>query len=126
MSHAKPWQIAVVALGLIGGIGGVVYAVRSNPALDLAKSILYVDAQTGELFDVQIPSKGSLGVPEKNPTTGKDTLLPVFKDDSGTWRVSDRYKAVVVDMGLKPEELAVDPKTGVAKVKEGNPRKVNR
>lgn len=126
MSQAKPWQIAVVALGLLGGIGGVVYAVRSNPGLDLAKSILYVDAQTGELFDVVIPSNGSLGIPEKNPTTGKDTLLPVFKDDAGTWRVSDRYKGSVGTLGLKPEELAVDPKTGVAKVKEGSPRKVNR
>lgn len=126
MMHAKPWQIAVVALGLIGGVAGIVYAVRSNPGLDLAKSILYVDAQTGELFDIEIPSKGSLGVPEKNPTTGKDTLLPVFKDDSGTWRVSERYRGSVGGMGVKPEELALDAKTGVVKVKEGNPRKVSR
>jgi hypothetical protein len=126
MSHAKPWQIAVVALGLIGGIGGIVYSVRSNPGLDLAKSILYVDAQTGELYEIDIPSKGSLGIPEKNPSTGKDTLLPVFQDDSGSWRVSERYKSALSDMGLKPDELAVDPKTGLVKVKEGNPKKVSK
>lgn len=126
MSQAKPWQIAVVALGLVGGIAGVVYAVRSNPGLDLAKSILYVDAQTGELFDMVIPSKGSLGVPEKNPTTGKDTLLPVFQDESGNWRVSDRYKGAIGGMGLKPDELAVDAKSGMAKVKQGSPKRVSK
>lgn len=126
MLHAKPWQIAVVALGLLGGIGGVVYAVRSNPGLDLASSVPMVDVITGELYDFEIPKKGSLVFPEINPTTGKETLFPITKDDAGNWKLAERYAGGLKLLSVKPEELAVDPVSGIVRVKDGKPKRISR
>lgn len=126
MSHAKPWQIAVVALGLIGGIGGIVYSLRSNPGLDLADSVPMVDVLTGELYDFEIPKKGSLVFPEINPATGKETLFPITKDESGNWKLAERYAGGLKQLNLKPEELVVDEATGIVRVKDGKPKRISR
>lgn len=126
MSQAKPWQIAVVALGLIGGVGGVVYSFRSNPGLNLADSVPMVDVMTGELYDFEVPKKGSLVFPEINPTTGKETLFPIIKDDAGNWKLAERYAGGLKLLKAKPEELAVDSATGIVKVKEGKPKRISR
>lgn len=126
MSQAKPWQIAVVALGLLGGVGGVVYAVRSNPGIELASSVPMVDVITGELFDFEIPKKGSLVFPEINPATGKETLFPVIKDEAGNWKLAERYAGGLQDLKMKPEELAVDRATGAVRVKDGKPKRISR
>lgn len=126
MQSAKPWQIAVVVLGLLGGVAGIVFAFRANPGLDLADSVMMVDVVSGELFEFAIPKKGSLVFPEIHPDTRKETLFPVYKDPSGAWKLVERYSGALPSLNLKPEEMAVTAATGLVKVKSEKIRKISR
>ena len=55
------------AFGL-GPFGGLV------STTNLADSVPMVDVMTGELYDFEVPKKGSLVFPEINPTTGKEKV----------------------------------------------------
>jgi hypothetical protein len=85
MNGIKPWQLAIVIVGLIGGIGLVVWNVMGKGEIRRPDSILLMDVITGDRFIADVSGRKSVFIPEKNPETGKYTLVIIHKADDGTW-----------------------------------------
>ncbi len=81
---AKPWQLVVIALGVLGGIGGVTWMIMNDEAVELTHEVTLADVTTGELFTVST-KKRSVIIPEVSPTSGKQTLVRVEKNAQGKW-----------------------------------------
>jgi hypothetical protein len=118
MGNAKPWQIAVIVIGLLAGAGMIVVSAFTGDAPRLAKSLTVVDVETGDLFEIDV-GKGMISFPIKNPNNSKLSLMPVYKGDGGNWFVASRYLNDISSLaGVKPE--AIDAASGkVAKVGSG-------
>ena len=91
MSGAKPWQIALIVIGLLAGVVGLVFALGSMGPVETASRITLVDVYTGELFEADAAGR-TVMIPELNPDTGEATLFPITKDEeTGEWRIAGRY-----------------------------------
>jgi len=123
MDKAKPWQIAVVVIGLLAGAGMVVMSIFNSDAPRLANSLTVVDIETGDLFEIGV-GKGMISFPIKNPNNGKVSLMPVYKGEGGHWFVASRYLGDIGTLdGIKPD--AIDASSGkVTKVGDG-PRSIS-
>ncbi|MEM1072007.1 MAG: hypothetical protein AAGB48_04815 [Planctomycetota bacterium] len=123
MNGAKPWQIALIVLGLIGGIAGVVFALGSNSGPDMADSMVLVDIETGNLYSVSIKNR-SVMTPMEHPDTGRRTLHRVIRDDEGGYKISRRRLG-----GLQNDELVntdvVDLDSGRILVDNGDPTRIS-
>jgi hypothetical protein len=97
MQGVKPWQLAVIVIGLLVGGGLITWQGFSPGAVKLADSIMLVDVTTGEIFEAPLPSDRTVGFPAKSPTTGKETLLPATQIE-GKWFVGSRYREFVKDI----------------------------
>lgn len=93
----KPWHYALF-VAAIGALAFASFSAFSKPSARVAKSMLMVDINTGQLYEFDI-SKVSMIIPEVSPETGKQTLYPVRKGEDGKWYASPRYIE------------AIDPKT---------------
>jgi hypothetical protein len=82
---AKPWQIAVIAIGALGAIGGVTYVILHDEPVDLKHEVTLADVSTGELYTVSTKKRPVI-IPEVSPTSGKQTLVRVQKDPQGKWK----------------------------------------
>jgi len=122
MRQVKLWQI-VLFVAAAGAILFTVLATR-GPGLDLADSIVMVDVETGELFSFSIDGKRGVGIPNYNPRSGRLTLLPVARDDSGAWMLTERARPMVADLGVEPHAV-MDVTSGKVKT-VGTPRRVSR
>jgi hypothetical protein len=87
MVQLKPWQIAVIAIGLIGLVGGIAFTMFSGPRIHTPDSITMLDVQTGDRFVFDTSGRRAVIVPSKHPDTGERTLLPLYEED-GRWFVS--------------------------------------
>jgi hypothetical protein len=105
----KPWQIGLFAVALIAMTFSIMRSCQGDE-LGLAKQLDMVDAVTGDRFVVKIPGSGSMNVPGKNPATGELTLLPYYKDESGAFKVNDRYAAPIAKKS-KGGTFSFDAKT---------------
>ena len=123
MQQLKPWQIVLFVLA-IAALSFGIFKSCSGQNLDLANSIVMVDVETGELFSFDIGGKRGVGVPNFNPDSGKLSLLPVTKDETGTWRLTDRAKPIVKDLEVKASAI-VDIDTGEVTT-VGSPKKVRK
>jgi len=94
MQGVKPWQLAVIVIGLLVGGGLIAWQGFASDEVRLADSILLVDVTTGEIFEAPLPRGRTVGFPAKNPKTGKETLLPASQLD-GKWFVGSRYREFV-------------------------------
>jgi hypothetical protein len=90
MGEVKPWQIAVIVVGLIVMVGGVAYSCRSSERVDFATSIIMVDVTTGELIASPLPANKTVQFPAVNPGTKFATFYPAEQKD-GQWFVSSMY-----------------------------------
>ncbi len=108
---AKPWQIAVIAGGLLLGGGLLVWQTMGTTAEDahMTKTVMLVDVTSGQIYKADT-RKGGVLFPARSPETGKRALLPVHKDDSGKWVVSPRYLDILQQ--VEAENKVVDAKTG--------------
>lgn len=84
------------------------------PAPELAHKVMLVDVTNGQLFEFATDKK-AVALPEKNPETGQETLLPVLKEADGKWRVSPRHLGIMTEIKPQPSAL-VDTKTGEVRV----------
>ena len=109
MGEAKPWQIAVVVVGLLTLVGMVVWQCNSGK-VKLASSITLVDVETGQLIEAPLPKNRSVLFPATHPDTKRATLFPAHRNESGGWEVSGRYVPYVKSKDIDPK--AVDLKTG--------------
>ncbi len=106
----KPWQIGLFAVSGVALIVSIVSTLRSSDDLGLATKLEMVDILTGDRFVVKIPGSGSMGIPGKNPQTGEATLVPYYQDETGAFKVNDRYAMPLVKR-LKGSAFAFDQST---------------
>lgn len=116
---AKPWQIMVIVLGLVGGGGFLAWNLFSVEDDGVSDSYLLIDVESGTIFRVD-NTKYHLGLPATNPETGKVSLIGLSRDDGGLF-VSKRDLATLqlVDAGVPNK--AVDPTTGELLITPGKP-----
>jgi hypothetical protein len=107
----KPWQIAVIVIGLLVGLGSVVYQLLAPSGPDLPDSMLLIDVETGQLYRADISGKGVM-LPARRPETGKIALLRVRSEDGGKYYVADRDLGLLqyLDQGI--EVKAIDVESG--------------
>ncbi len=79
--QAKPVQIAVIVIGLLIGVVGIVLAVSKSGSPQTAASVMLVDVTTGEMFDAGT-KKRTLVLPMEHPETGANTLMRVGYDEA--------------------------------------------
>jgi hypothetical protein len=111
MGGAKPWQIAVVVLGILSLLWVLIYQLGStSTAPETRQDFVLVDIDTGELFKVHRPDDRSLPIPAVRPGTQKLNLLPVEKTDNG-WAVPEQFRNLLT----KDMPAVGDLATGVMK-----------
>ena len=103
----KPWQIVIIALGLVVGVGSIVYAVISGSWLPVSSVTHCVDIETGDCIGLAARSSCRLGIPE----SGKICLVRVTKDDDGQWIVKRRDLQSMANLPAEVKNAAVDPET---------------
>lgn len=98
MSQIRPWQAAlfVVALLVLGVSLG--WSILGRQRVRNADAVVLVDAHTGDLYRYPVTGRRAVMLPEKNPDTGEYTLLSVYKDDEGNWRLTGGATAALADM----------------------------
>jgi hypothetical protein len=115
MSGVKPWQIGVIVVGLLVGTASAVYSFTRAGNVTLPHRSVWVDVETGDLFDVDT-SRSPLLAPAMHPVTRRYSLLRTTKSDSGAVRIADRHMSILdeLDKAVKPE--AVNLETGEVKL----------
>lgn len=122
MGDAKPWQIVLIVVAVVG-LGFSVWRFGFTKGPDLPDSVLLVDVKTGNLFELQLGGRKAAYYPEKHPDTGERTLMPVIKRDDGVWQIGPRILPALED--VQGETPAVtDTSTGVVNVVDERPRRI--
>lgn len=120
MGGAKPWQIAVIVVGVGTLLFMVTRTLLKGDEVDLINTMTLVDVQTGDLFSVYRPNDRSVPAPATNPDTGTRTLFIVFKEPDG-WKVP----SPINQMLSKDMRAVQDPRTGLVNAKEMKPKHVD-
>ena len=117
MSGAKPWQIALIVIGLLAGVAGLVVALTGGSRVEMADSAVLVDVTTGELYRVNINNR-SITIPMKRGDTGERVLLHASKDETtGRWTVPQRYRIALQQFnGI--DTVDIDRESGVIDIPE--------
>jgi hypothetical protein len=97
MQGVKPWQLAVIVIGLLVGGGLIAWQGLTSNEVKLAESVVVVDVLTGELFEVPLPEGQAISFPLKNPNSGKAALIPAAQVD-GKWFVRTRFREFVPEL----------------------------
>lgn len=119
MGGAKPWQIAVIVLGIGVLLFMITRTLLSKDETNLINEMTLVDVETGDLFSVYRADNMSVMTPARNPDTGKLTLFIVFKEGE-TWKVPAPFNQM-----LKKDMKAVqDPYSGLVTAKDQKPKRV--
>lgn len=108
MDNVKPWQLivivaAVIAVGFVGWKFG--FGSKRIPQHD---SILLVDVVTGTLYDAHKGDAKGILLPARAPDTNERTLFPVEEDESGVWRVRERYFGLYKTMQINSDLVGPD------------------
>jgi len=112
MSGAKPWQLILIGVGLLGA---VVCFLIFNPFVDpveaqMARRVYLVDVSSGELFEVSTKERG-IAPPLRNPETQKVSLVPVKEGENGSdWYVSSRHMALLEMVEVEVSAVEEDGK----------------
>ncbi|GAB5495373.1 MAG: hypothetical protein Phyf2KO_04530 [Phycisphaerales bacterium] len=111
--QAKPVQIAVIVIGLLVGVVGIVLAVTGGNKVDLADRMIFVDVTSGDFYSVSDRGR-SLLIPYRNPESQERTLFPAEQDEaSGSWKLKSRYLDGLdsidsIHRSIDPESGAID------------------
>lgn len=116
----KPWQLAVIVLGLLVGVGSLVYNLAFSGDVDLENRIRMVDVETGELFEFTMSANRTIIVPARRTETKKIALMRIIKDEAGQWHVPDRDLALLPGLDKDVPVKAIDPETGKVLVPVGS------
>lgn len=107
----KPWQIAVIVVGLLVGLGSVLFQVFSSDAPDLPDSMLLIDVESGQLYRAKLDERGII-LPAKRPDNGPIALLRVRQGDEGVYYVPGRDLSLLEYLDKGVEVKAIDPDSG--------------
>lgn len=119
MGGAKPWQIAVIVVGIGTLLFMVTRTLLKGDGVNLANDMTLVDVETGDLFSMYRPDNRSVPSPAINPDLGTRTLFIVIKDEEG-WKVPQPIN----NMLTKDMKAVQDPRTGLVNAKEMKPKHV--
>ncbi|MBY0313805.1 MAG: hypothetical protein K2W85_17205 [Phycisphaerales bacterium] len=115
---AKPWQIGVIAAGLLIGGGMVVRQVFFSGEVPVNTKFTLLDPMTGQLYTVDWNNQ-RFSLPARDPETDDRRLVRAFKED-GKWKVVERDLSVFEN--LPPEKnTIVDVETGGLKSEPKSP-----
>ena len=119
MNGAKPWQIALIVIGLLAGIVGVVFAISGGDRVDMADSMTLVDVTTGDLYRIDAKNR-SRTIPMKHGETGERVLLHARKDEAtGKWTVPQRYRVALRQFD-DIETIDIDRESGEIDIPESS------
>lgn len=107
MGEAKPWQVAVIVVGLLVMVAGVLYQCKSG-GVEFADSIVLVDVASGDVLEAPFPKGRPVMFPAKHPDTQSATLYPAELKD-GKWFVDGRYIPYIPKI---PDPKAMNAKSG--------------
>lgn len=115
MGGFKTWH-GVLFAAAIAAIAWLLYsAYAGDSKVQFASKVVMVDVTTGELFSFDVSTRRAVVLPERNPKTGKLTLLGVEQAADGRWFIRERHRARLSD--VEGEHAAVvDPATGEVRV----------
>ena len=116
----KPWQMAVVVLGLLVGGGSIFYNLAFSGQVDLDNTVRMVDVETGELFEFTISLNRTISVPARRTQTKQIALMRIIKDEAGQWHVPSRDMALLPGLDKDVPIKAIDPETGKVLVPVGS------
>lgn len=116
MGEAKPWQIAVVVVGVLTLVGMVLWSVTRD-TVELASKMTLVDVESGMLIEAKLPSQKAVIFPAINPETNRKTLYPAKQNESGEWELIHRYLPYIKTKDVDPK--AVNLQTGMITVSSG-------
>jgi len=107
MGTVKPWQIVVMVLAVLAVGGSAFYSCSgTTDKVVQSNSATMVDIRTGDLFEATYPEKRPVRYPAKHPTTGTESLFPVFAVE-GKWKLDGRYiPRIKADKALKADLIA--------------------
>ncbi|MBX3322141.1 MAG: hypothetical protein KF757_04040 [Phycisphaeraceae bacterium] len=121
MNGVKPWQLAVIVLGLLGGTGLLVWnAMGKSSKVQTIDEMSFVDVLDGSMYVVNLRGRRGIGVPARNPDTGEYTLMPVFQDGN-EWVIPDYYRPALKTIDTQSAEI-VNPASGQVRPAAGKPR----
>ena len=116
MGEAKPWQIAVVVVGVLTLVGMVFWFVTKD-SVQLANKMTLVDVESGLLIEAKLPSEKAVMFPATNPESNRKTLYPAKQNEAGQWEVIGRYLPYVKTKDVDPK--AINLQTGTITVSGG-------
>lgn len=106
MDNIKPWQIILIAVAVVvlgfsvfRSIGGL------SPEAQLGKSMMLVDANTGQLYKADISGRNGLLIPARSPESDEYALVPVIENEEGEWVISERYKGTLSQLTVDPTAI---------------------
>jgi hypothetical protein len=121
MGGAKPWQIVVIVVAVLGACASIIYSCSAmgSPVKQATKAHM-VDIRTGELFEAPYPDKRPVFFPAKNPKSGEMTLFPVALVED-KWLLDKRYMSDIKKDQQFKADLIVNSKTGEIKAASSKP-----
>ncbi len=93
----KPWQVVVIVAAVLV-LGFSVVRQMGKGKIDFPDSVLVVDVETGDMYRMSLGKRNGAYFPEKNPDSGKHTLMPVIKSESGEWVIAPHARPALQDI----------------------------
>jgi hypothetical protein len=107
----KPWQVAVIVIGILVGVGSAVYQLITPSGPRLPDSMLLIDVESGQVYRANTRGR-SVMLPARRPDTGKIALLRLRTDDEGKHYVSGRDLSLLQYLDQGVEVKAINPESG--------------
>lgn len=106
MDNIRPWQIIlfIAAIGVLG-FSAWKFGFGSSIEGQMADSMMMVDVQTGQLYEVDVSGQRGVLIPARHPETNEVALLPVF-DEGGEWFLYERYRPSLSSMDVSLDAIA--------------------
>lgn len=107
----KPWQIAVIVIGLLVGLGSAVYQLVAASGPELPDSMLLIDVETGQVYRASTHGNGIM-LPARRPDSQTIALLRLRKEDNGEFVVAPRDLGLLDYLSKDVQVKAIDAETG--------------
>ncbi|KAA0214543.1 MAG: hypothetical protein DYG94_10440 [Leptolyngbya sp. PLA3] len=121
---AKPWQIGVITVGLLGGLGLVGWQLFGGDHVGTLDEVMLMDVSTGDRYVADVSGRKSVFIPEKNPETGEYTLLPIHRGEDGKWRIN--HLELIKQFPPGQIQAIEDADSGIVKPSGSKPKRFHR
>lgn len=106
----KPWQMAVIVIGLVVGVGSVIWQFMGDDGPDLSYRLTLVDVETGDIFEISDYRRITAVLPAARPGSDARALVPIEKDKAGDWYLTENGQRMLGAVTVKTD--ALDPDSG--------------